>query len=62
MVVFSGELHIVSRVVQKKSRKQCRCSIFFLLYVLQFRKKEKKGKWIYIEFFVDFSVLGEERV
>jgi predicted RND superfamily exporter protein len=28
MIVCSGELHIVSRVVQKRSRKQCRYSIF----------------------------------
>jgi hypothetical protein len=62
MVVFSGELHIVSRVVQKKSRKQCRCSIFSSSICFAVQKERKKGKWIYIEFFVDFSVLGEERV
>jgi hypothetical protein len=46
MIVFSGELHFVSRLVQKNSIKQCRCSIFVLLYVLQFGRKEK-GKCIF---------------
>jgi hypothetical protein len=54
MIVFSGELHFVSRLVQRKSRKQCRCSILFF-HMFCSLEERKKGKCIFCS--ICFSLL-----
>jgi len=59
----SGELHIVSRVVQKKSEKQCRCTAF-LPCVLQFKRNNNYicDTRITLKVYLGISVLGEKGV
>jgi hypothetical protein len=56
MIVFSGELHFVSRLVQKNSIKQCRCSIFFFYMFCSLEEREK-GSAFFLLFVSAFSLI-----